>query len=32
MRYFHVHEDDALDDVLFAAWAKQASQLPSQKM
>jgi hypothetical protein len=32
VRYFHIHEDDPLDEVLFAAWVKQASQLPGEKM
>ena len=32
VRYFHIHEDDQLDEVLFAAWVKQASQLPGEKM
>jgi hypothetical protein len=32
VRYFHVHEDDQLDEALFAAWVKQASQLPGEKM
>ena len=26
-RYFHIHEDDRLDEAQFAAWVKQASQL-----
>ncbi len=32
VRYFHIHEDDQLDEVLFAAWVKQASQLPGERM
>jgi hypothetical protein len=32
VRYFHIHEDDQLDEVLFAAWVKQASELPGEKM
>jgi hypothetical protein len=32
VRYFHIHEDDPLDEVLFAAWVKQASRLPGEKM
>jgi len=28
VRYFHIHEDDELDEAQFAAWVKQASQLP----
>jgi hypothetical protein len=32
VRYLDIHEDDQLDEVLFAAWVKQASQLPGEKM
>lgn len=32
VRYFHVHEGDALDEALFAGWVKQASKLPGEKM
>ncbi|ASY70647.1 DUF1801 domain-containing protein [Sinorhizobium fredii] len=32
VRYFHIHEDDELDEVQFAAWVKQASQLPGERM
>lgn len=28
VRYFHIHEDDELDEAQFADWVKQASQLP----
>jgi len=28
VRYFHIHEDDPLDEAQLAAWVKQASQLP----
>lgn len=28
VRYLDVHEDDQLDEAQFAAWVKQASQLP----
>ena len=28
VRYFHIHEDDALDEKLLASWIEQASQLP----
>jgi hypothetical protein len=28
VRYLHIHEDDQLDEAQFAAWVKQASQLP----
>lgn len=31
-RYFHIHEDDELDEAQFAAWVKQASQLPGERM
>jgi len=31
-RYFHIHEDDQLDEAQFAAWVKQASKLPGEKM
>lgn len=27
-RYFHIHEDDQLDEDLVASWIKQASELP----
>jgi hypothetical protein len=27
-RYFHIHEDDQLDEELLASWIKQASELP----
>lgn len=32
VRYFHIHEDDALDEAQFVDWVKQASQLPGEKM
>lgn len=32
VRYFHIREDDPLDEVLLAAWVKQASQLPGERM
>jgi hypothetical protein len=32
VRYFHLHEDDKLDEKQFAAWVKQASKLPGEKM
>jgi hypothetical protein len=31
-RYFHVHEDDELDEAQFTAWVKQASELPGERM
>ncbi|HVQ07141.1 MAG TPA: DUF1801 domain-containing protein [Allosphingosinicella sp.] len=27
-RYFHIHEDDAIDEALVANWIRQASELP----
>jgi hypothetical protein len=32
VRYLDIHEDDELDEAQFAAWVKQASQLPGEKM
>jgi hypothetical protein len=32
VRYLDIHEDDQLDETQFAAWVKQASQLPGQGM
>jgi hypothetical protein len=32
VRYFHNHEDDQFDEAQFAAWVKQASQLPGERM
>lgn len=32
VRYFHIHEDDEIDEARFADWVKQASQLPGEKM
>jgi hypothetical protein len=32
VRYFHIHEDDQLDEVQLADWVKQASQLPGERM
>jgi len=32
VRYFHIHEDDRLDEAQFADWVKQASKLPGEKM
>lgn len=31
-RYVHIHEGDALDEAQLAAWVKQASELPGEKM
>jgi len=32
VRYFDIHEHDELDEKQFAAWVKQASQLPGERM
>jgi hypothetical protein len=32
VRYLDIHEDDELDEAQFAAWVKQASQLPGERM
>jgi hypothetical protein len=32
VRYLDIHEDDELDDAQLAAWVKQASQLPGERM
>ena len=32
VRYLDIHEDDKLDRAQFAAWVKQASELPGEKM
>ena len=29
---YHIHEDDQLDEAQLAAWVKQASQLPGERM
>ena len=31
-RYFDIHEDDQLDEAQLAAWVKQASLLPGERM
>ena len=31
-RYLDIHEEDQLDEAQFAAWVKQASQLPGERM
>jgi hypothetical protein len=31
-RYLDIHEDDQLDEAQFAAWVKQASGLPGERM
>jgi hypothetical protein len=32
VRYLDIHEDDRLDEAQFAAWVKQASKLPGERM
>jgi hypothetical protein len=32
VRYLDIHEDDQLDEAQFAAWVKQASVLPGERM
>jgi hypothetical protein len=32
VRYIDLHEDDPLDEAQLAAWVKQASQLPGERM
>ena len=32
MRYLDIHEDAQLDEAQLAAWVKQASQLPGERM
>jgi hypothetical protein len=32
VRYLNIREDDKLDEAQFAAWVKQASQLPGKRM
>ena len=32
VRYFHIHEDDQLDEKLVASWIGQASELPGDKL
>jgi hypothetical protein len=32
VRYLDIREDDQLDEAQFAAWAKQASRLPGERM
>jgi len=31
-RYFHLHEDDELDEAQLADWIRQASRLPGERM
>jgi hypothetical protein len=32
VRYFHIHEDDQLDEELAASWIRQASELPGDPL
>jgi hypothetical protein len=32
VRYLDIHEDDRIDEARLAAWVKQASQLPGERM
>jgi hypothetical protein len=32
VRYFHIHEANELDEPQLAAWVKQASELPGERM
>lgn len=32
VRYLNIREEDVLDEVQFASWVKQASELPGEKM
>jgi hypothetical protein len=32
VRYLDIHEDDNIDEARFAAWVRQASQLPGEKL
>jgi hypothetical protein len=32
VRYLDIHEDDEIDEAQLAAWVKQASQLPGERM
>jgi hypothetical protein len=32
VRYFHIHEGEPLDEAQLAAWVKQASALPGEKL
>ncbi len=31
-RYYHIHEDDRLDEELIASWIRQASALPGDRL
>ncbi len=32
VRYFHVHENEPLDEARFSDWVRQASQLPGERL
>lgn len=32
IRYFHIHENEPLDEAQFADWVKQASELPGERL
>jgi len=32
VRYFHIHEGDAVEEAQFADWVKQASRLPGERL
>lgn len=32
VRYFHIHEDDEIDEAQFIEWVAQASRLPGERM
>lgn len=32
VRYFHIHEHDALDEAQFIDWVQQAARLPGEKL
>ena len=32
VRYFHIHEDDQIDEELVANWIRQASELPGENL
>jgi hypothetical protein len=32
VRYFHIHENETIDEALLANWIRQAAELPGEKM
>lgn len=32
VRYFHIHEDDAVDEALLESWIAQVSRLPGERL